>query len=148
MRSRTRGSSSVTQTGSVAMMRGADRPASAAAAAIVGTMCSPIVRGPTHASVVPSVVRPATFSACGPSAATTSGKWPLGSKKVCASQRIVSPANETRPSSRSGTSTDRNSFRWRIGLSKERPSCAIITSWERPMPRVRRSPTAARAVCA
>ena len=66
------------------MMRGEGRSAELAASFNLGFMCSRTVRGPTQARVVPSAIRPATLSAWGPSAATTTGQGCCGLKKVSA----------------------------------------------------------------
>ena len=140
-------SSSVTQTGKVAIIRGAGLPAAAAASLSLGFMCSLIVFGPTQAREVPSANLPVTASACGPSAATTIGHDCSGLKKVVASQEIISPLKETLPSLINGTSTDKYSFRCRMGRSKGIPKSAIITSWDKPIPKVNRDPIAACNVC-
>ncbi len=70
---------------------GATEEAAAAASAMVGTMCPAMVLGPTQASVVPSARRPATFRACGPSAATTTGSSWFGLAKNLARQERLCP---------------------------------------------------------
>ena len=92
-------------------MRGAGRPASAAAARIVGATCSRTVRGPTQASDVPSASRPVTRSACGPSAATSTGGGLSGFLNSSARHDSVSPAKSTLPSWSSGIRIDRYSRR-------------------------------------
>ena len=69
----------VTHTGRAAITRGAGRPAASAAALIVGIVWSASVLGPVHHVSVPSASSAATFSICGPSAATTmpNGAAPL-----------------------------------------------------------------------
>ncbi len=63
--------SSVTTTGTIAMIRGAGRPA--AALAISGTIRFESAAGPARNGIVPSASSPVTRSACRPIAATISG---------------------------------------------------------------------------
>ena len=65
--------SAVTETGSDTATRGAGRPASSAAARMVGTMCPSMVEVPVIQVMVPSATRPASFSMVLPSAATRVG---------------------------------------------------------------------------
>ena len=61
----------VTQIGSELAICGAARPAAAAAALMMGTVCDASVAGPVIQVTVPSVTVPASLSICSPSAATS-----------------------------------------------------------------------------
>ena len=74
MRARAASRSVTMAVGTPATMRGAGRPARAAAARIFGMMCSSSVFGPVIQVMVPSAWVPASSSIRSPSAATTSGK--------------------------------------------------------------------------
>ena len=55
------------------MIRGAGRPAAAAASVICGTMCEAIVRSSANHRTVPSARSPASFNMTGPMAAIMTG---------------------------------------------------------------------------
>ena len=114
--SRAPSGSFVSAIGSAAITRGSDRPASLAAAAMVGTVWEASVLRPVIQVAVPSASVPATFSMRGPSAATTTGTCAAPATWSPAFTRKSSPWKETgRPWTR-GIRTSRYSRICRAGF--------------------------------
>ncbi len=125
---------------------GAGLPAEAAAAVIVGAMWSRTVAGPVIHKIVPYVCSPASFSICGPSAATSTGTGASRGVDRPMWARIDSPSTLTGVPSSRGMSTERYSRMCRAGRSKLYPYMFSMTIWcDSPMPSVSRPPPMARA---
>ncbi len=130
-------------------MRGAGRPAAAAASAIRGTVCSRIVLGPVIQVIVPSATVPVSASIFGARAATRIWQGEPPGTFMLAATRYSSPWCMTLPVRMSGANTARYSFMWLYGFANESPSIVSMTTWcERPIPRVKRPPAIACAVIA
>ena len=74
-----------------ASTRGAGREAAAAVSDKSGTICARMVLGPTQARLVPSAREPVTFSAYGPSAATSTDRGVAAGLNTSAVQEIRCP---------------------------------------------------------
>jgi hypothetical protein len=130
----------VTQTGTDAMMRGAGRPASAAAASSAGLICSRIAAGPLSHRIVPAVRDPASWSIRGPIAASiTVGAATAVPPMPSDTADQMSPVKDTLRSSSTGSSTERYSSMCFAGVAKgilRVPSTLVL--WASPMPRISR----------